>query len=108
MAQIKRIAVWASRGRPTANALAAGYFRLRPQRGTWVLQTNPEMFSRGLRDLAGWPGDGVIAVVRSKAEIASARALKIPVDRSHPLPPTRLAPRDGRPGGHGPARPRNT
>ena len=79
MAQIKRIAVWHPVGDPQQMPLLRGISDYARQRGTWVLQTNPEMFSRGLRDLAGWPGDGVIAVVRSKAEIASARALKIPV-----------------------------
>jgi hypothetical protein len=79
MAKIKRIAVWRPVGDPQQTPLLRGISDYARQRGTWVLQTNPEMFSRGLRDLAQWPGAGLIAVVRSKAEIAAARALKIPV-----------------------------
>jgi LacI family transcriptional regulator len=45
----------------------------------WVLQINPEMFVPGLRDLRGWPGDGVIAFLRTKGEVAAAKELGMPV-----------------------------
>ncbi len=48
------------------------------QRG-WILQINPELFSPALRDLVGWPGDGVIAALRTKEEVADARSLQLPV-----------------------------
>lgn len=49
------------------------------EQGNWVLQANPEMFNLGLHDLTGWPGDGLIATLRTAAEVAGARALKMPV-----------------------------
>lgn len=45
----------------------------------WVLQINPEMFSPDLRELAGWPGDGVIAFLRTRREVAAAKEWKLPV-----------------------------
>jgi LacI family transcriptional regulator len=79
MAKSKRIAVWHPVGDPQQMPLLRGISDYARQRGVWVLQTNPEMFSLGLRDLAKWPGDGVIAVLRTKADVATARSLKIPV-----------------------------
>jgi LacI family transcriptional regulator len=79
MSKIKRIAVWHPVGDPQQMPLLRGISDYARQRGTWVLQTNPEMFNLGLRDLARWPGDGLIAVVRTKAELATAQTLKIPV-----------------------------
>jgi len=46
---------------------------------TWVLQINPELFTPGLRHLRGWPGDGLLAFLRTKGEVAAAKALGLPV-----------------------------
>ena len=45
----------------------------------WALQINPEMPGFGIRHLVGWPGDGVFALLGTKAEVAVARTLAVPV-----------------------------
>ena len=79
MAKIKRIAVWHPVGDPQQMPMLRGISDYAREQRTWVLQINPEMFTRWLSDLAQWPGDGVIAALRTKAELDAARALKIPV-----------------------------
>jgi LacI family transcriptional regulator len=49
------------------------------QRPQWELQFSPEMLSPGLRQLKGWPGHGIIALLRTRAEVAAARATRLPV-----------------------------
>lgn len=45
----------------------------------WTLQVNPETPALRMRCLAGWPGDGIIALLGTKTEVAAAKALKTPV-----------------------------
>jgi LacI family transcriptional regulator len=45
----------------------------------WTLQINPELPALGMRHLVGWPGDGVIALLGTKAEVAAARNLAVPI-----------------------------
>lgn len=53
----------------------AGYARTKK----WVLQVNPELPTLGVSHLIGWPGDGVITLLRTEAEVSAAKALQIPV-----------------------------
>lgn len=49
------------------------------ERGNWVLHFNPEMTSLRLNQLRGWPGDGMIGLLRTVADLSGAKALKLPV-----------------------------
>lgn len=79
MDKIKRIVVWHPVGDPQQMPFLRGISDYARERRNWVLHVNPEMFTRGLHDLVGWPGHGLIGALRSKHEIAAAEALKIPV-----------------------------
>jgi LacI family transcriptional regulator len=79
MEKFKRIMVWHPVGDPQQMPILRGISDYARKRRNWALEANPEMFGGGLRDVIGWPGHGLIGVIRSKAEIAAARALKIPV-----------------------------
>lgn len=78
MARPKRVVVWHPVGDPQQMPILRGISDYARQRN-WILQINPEMLSLSLRDLAGWPGDGAIGLVRNRAEIAAAGALRVPV-----------------------------
>jgi LacI family transcriptional regulator len=49
------------------------------QRGSWVVQSNPEVYRVRLQDLTRWSGDGIIALLRSRADVQAARASGRPV-----------------------------
>ena len=49
------------------------------QHGTWTLDVNPEMFAISMQILAGWSGDGVLAPLRTQAQLRAARALDVPI-----------------------------
>jgi len=79
MDKIKRIVVWHPVGDPQQMPLLRGISDYARQKCNWVLHANPEVFDRGLRDLIGWPGHGLIGVLRSKADLALAASLGFPV-----------------------------
>jgi LacI family transcriptional regulator len=74
----KRILVWHPVGDPQQMPIVRGVSDYAREQG-WVLQANPEMFNLGLHDLNGCPADGLIATLKTNAEMAGAKALKIPV-----------------------------
>lgn len=76
---MRRVVVWHPVGDPQQMPFLRGISDFARHCRRWVLQINPEMFSVGLRELARWPGDGVIAALRTPAEVAAARTLKMPV-----------------------------
>ena len=76
----RRIIVWHPVGDPQQMPILRGISDYaREKKGAWLLQVNPEMFSLSLRELAHWPGDGIIATLKSQSEVAMAQALKIPI-----------------------------
>ncbi len=49
------------------------------QRGNWTFDANPETFTVSMQTLAGWSGHGVLAPLRTEAQLLAARALGVPV-----------------------------
>ena len=49
------------------------------QHGPWLFTTSPETVTMPLQSLAGWQGDGIVAVVLNPADRDVARRLAIPV-----------------------------
>ena len=49
------------------------------EHGRWTFHANPEMFAVSLKTLRGWPGHGVLAPLRTKAQLQVAKELEIPV-----------------------------
>lgn len=66
-------------GDPQQRATFRGILDYARERKTWILQLNPGMADLGLRHLVGWPGDGIITNLRTRAELSAARALRLPV-----------------------------
>jgi LacI family transcriptional regulator len=66
-------------GDPQQVPLLRGISQYANECGQWVLDINPEMFSCGLRHLRGWPGNGLIAFLRTKNEVSAAKSLGFPV-----------------------------
>ena len=49
------------------------------RRGDWTLTFSPESMFIPMRNLKGWPGHGVLALLQTEADARDARALRIPV-----------------------------
>ncbi|HOM17755.1 MAG TPA: DNA-binding transcriptional regulator [Thermoguttaceae bacterium] len=57
----------------------------------WILDMNPEPFLVSARALLSWPGDGVLAFLRTPARLRTARSLGIPVvNMAGALPPSEV------------------
>ncbi|MBN2295047.1 MAG: substrate-binding domain-containing protein, partial [Pirellulales bacterium] len=67
--------IWDS---PSAE-LMQGINAYKPKGGEWILNVPPDPASLSLRRLKGWPGDGVIALLNSRADIKAAKEIGIPV-----------------------------
>jgi LacI family transcriptional regulator len=61
---------------PVLNGIVE-YARTRHKK--WIIHVNPEMQALGIRHLVGWPGDGIIALLQTKAEVIAARAFPVPI-----------------------------
>jgi LacI family transcriptional regulator len=79
MVKTRRILVWHPVGDPQQMPIVRGISDYAREKGNWVLHANPEMFNLTLRELTSWPGDGLIATLRTPADVAAAKALKMPV-----------------------------
>src|SRR4051794_33042772 len=47
--------------------------------GAWLFTTSPEAVTMPIQSLRGWPGDGVVAVLATRADAIAAQALRVPV-----------------------------
>jgi LacI family transcriptional regulator len=79
MARTKKVMVVFPVNDPQQMPLLRGITDFARQQKNWVLQVNPEMSSTWIRHLKSWPGQGMIAALYTRAEIAAARALGLPV-----------------------------
>lgn len=75
MAKNKKILIIHPVGDPQQMPTVRGICEYARQRGSWVVQSNPEVYRLRQRDLAAWPGDGVIALLRTGADVRAACAL---------------------------------
>lgn len=79
MAQSKRVLVLFRRSNLEDTALLRGIADFARQRTNWLLHVSPGTPGLAVRDLQGWPGDGLIAALFNRREVAAARRLRLPV-----------------------------
>ena len=79
MAKSKRVLVLFRRSNLEDTVLLRGIADFARQRGNWLLHVSPGTPGLAVRDLLGWPGDGLIAALFNRREVASARHLGLPV-----------------------------
>ncbi|MHC4993680.1 MAG: type 1 periplasmic-binding domain-containing protein, partial [Planctomycetota bacterium] len=75
----KQIALAMPMRMPHLERAIYGVMRYARQHTRWTFLTSPELPALSVTQLKGWPGDGVIAMVNTQAEIRAAKALKLPV-----------------------------
>ncbi|HPA18827.1 MAG TPA: substrate-binding domain-containing protein [Verrucomicrobiae bacterium] len=79
MAQTRQVAVAFRGGGPHLARLLHGISDYAQQHGCWTLSFSPESLFVPLRNLRGWHGDGVLALLPNDAEVRAAKALRLPV-----------------------------
>lgn len=79
MAKTKKVALMFPVARMHEGQFVRGVIDYVSEHGTWTFHANPEMFAVSLKTLDGWPGHGVIAPLRTKAQLRVAKALEVPV-----------------------------
>ncbi len=75
----KHVAVAFRGGGPHLARLLCGITDYAQKCGAWTLSFSPESLFIRMRNLQGWPGDGVLALVHDEQEARAARALRLPV-----------------------------
>jgi len=79
MAELKEVAVAFRGGEPHLARLLTGIADYAQQCGRWTLGFSPEALIMPMKNLKGWPGDGVLALLHTEAEARAARQLGRPV-----------------------------
>lgn len=79
MAEIKEVAVAFRGGEPHLARLLRGIADYAQQCGCWTLSFSPESLIMPMKNLKGWPGNGVLALLHTEAEARAARDLQRPV-----------------------------
>ena len=79
MARNRSVMVVHPVGDPQLMPTLRGINEYAKQQGTWTLQFSPVMLGPGLKQLKGWPGHGVIALLQTQTEVAAARGIGLPV-----------------------------
>ena len=79
MSQIRQVAIPFAIAVGFEEEVVLGVEKYIQEHEPWSLLTGPERFSSSIVDLKGWPGDGVIAMIRTSQEARAARTLRIPV-----------------------------
>jgi LacI family transcriptional regulator len=79
MGTTKHVAVAFRGGNAHLARLLGGITDYARRRGQWQLTFSPESLMIPMKNLRGWPGDGVIALLHNEAEARAARSLRLPV-----------------------------
>jgi len=79
MAKTKKVALMFPVARMHEGQFVRGVIDYVSEHETWTFHANPEMFAMSLKTLDGWPGHGVLAPLRTKAQLQGAKALEVPV-----------------------------
>jgi LacI family transcriptional regulator len=79
MRKTKKVALTIPVWRLDTGQFVRGVMDYASQRGKWTLDINPEAYLLPLQTLAGWSGDGVVASLRTKAQLRAAQTLGVPV-----------------------------
>jgi len=79
MAKIREIALAFPAAVPHLGRVLRGVADYAQQHARWTFVLSPETFVMRFRSLQGWSGNGVIALIDTKAEAAAARKLGVPV-----------------------------
>jgi len=79
MARIRQVAVTFPLARDHLTRVMRGVTDYAQQHGNWSLHVNPELPSTPVRALAGWHGDGALALVDRAADAKVARGLDLPI-----------------------------
>ena len=79
MAQSRQVAVAFRGGVPHLARLLSGITDYAQKCGDWTLSFSPETLTISMKNLQGWPGDGVLALLHTEDEAGAARELGIPV-----------------------------
>ncbi len=78
MRQVK-VALAFSIGGTHRDRIAQGLVKYARERGNWTFASSPETAILSLKDLKGWPGDGVVATISTRAQERAAQQLGLPV-----------------------------
>jgi LacI family transcriptional regulator len=79
MGKTKQVAVAFRGGGPHLARLLRGITDYAQHCGRWHLSFSPESLMLPMKNLRGWPGDGVLALLHNEAEARAARSLRLPV-----------------------------
>ena len=79
MAKIRQVALAFPLAAAHYQQVCRGITDYAQQHGTWSFAGSPETHMMLVTDLKGWPGNGVIAEIHTKKEVAAARELDVPV-----------------------------
>jgi LacI family transcriptional regulator len=79
MKKQKRVALLIPVGQADAGQFTRGLMDYVSQHGKWTLDINFESHLLPLKTLIGWPGDGVVASLRTKTQQRAAQKLGVPV-----------------------------
>lgn len=77
--RLRRVGLAYQLGPPYLEQITHGILRYAQENGPWEIVSSPEGADLSTDSLATWDGDGVIAMLETGSQIASARALSRPV-----------------------------
>lgn len=77
--QVRHIALAFPTGLAHLHPVVQGITDYAREHGSWLFTTSPESVTMPVQSLAGWQGDGVIAVLLNAADCQAARQLKLPL-----------------------------